>query len=115
MARVPSGRVVAAGVAAVGLGLLLVFLTLRIAPALGFAVRPAVVADRTAWVDEGGGGFSVIGVSGAPHGKSFDARAARGRECLTPLVGGQDVEFGVVTVPAGKEPGGEFVVWIRCL
>jgi hypothetical protein len=114
VARAPSARLVAASVAAVGVGLLLAFLTLRIAPTLGFAVQPVVVSDRTAWVDENGGGFSVIGESGAPYGKSFDARAARGRECLTPLAGGQGVEFGVVTVPAGTEPGGEIVVWIRC-
>jgi hypothetical protein len=111
----PGARRFAACVGAVGLGLVLVFLTLRIAPTLGFAVQPVVISDRTAWVDENGGGFSVIGESGAPYGKSFDARAARGRECLTPLTGGQGVEFGIVTVPAGKEPGGELVVWIRCL
>jgi hypothetical protein len=78
--------------------------------------HPAVITDRTLWVDDKGAGFSILGESGLPKAKSYSALAAAGRECLTPLLGGQRVEFGVVTAsPTAQAPGAELVVWIRCL
>ena len=80
------------------------------------AKHPTVIRDRTIWVDEKGAGFSILGESGLPKAKSYSALAAAGRECLTPLLGGQRVEFGVVTAsPTAQAPGAELVVWIHCL
>jgi hypothetical protein len=80
------------------------------------ATHPVVITDRTIWVDENKTGFSILGESGQPRAKSYSAVAAAGRECLTPLLGGQRVEFGVIIAsPTTQAPGAELVVWVHCL